>query len=350
MREPIDDDEDEVRPVRRGAKPAKRSVVARVLLHRPSDTLASLAGLAALATVVINALYMQPGPHPAPIFALQPVHTAATRLPPSRPATGAESTGALTGAGVLSVLPRPRPQAASGTPRGEPAPAPAPQGELSPPRNHADLVTDLQRELSRRGYYDGAIDGISGSRTEAALRAFEHDAGLPVTGTPSESVLKALSRAPARGRAAAAAAARPDPIAGLLLQSSGQPKPTPASLSGTGAAAPRAAAEPRATTGSAPPVVARDAPMAPPPSNVPPGRAMAPAPVPPAEVASPRLRAVQRALSDFGYGQVKPTGVYDEKTHAAISAFEESRRLPVTGEVSERLTRELADLTGRPIE
>ena len=62
------------------------------------------------------------------------------------------------------------------------------------------------------------------------------------------------------------------------------------------------------------------------------------------------MLAVQRALSDFGYGPVKPTGALGPETRAAIEKFERDRKLPVTGQLSERLVRELSATTGRPLE
>jgi hypothetical protein len=64
----------------------------------------------------------------------------------------------------------------------------------------------------------------------------------------------------------------------------------------------------------------------------------------------PRLLAIQRALADFGYGQIKPTGVLDGETRAAIEKFERQHGLPVDGEVTERFARELAGMTGRPLQ
>ena len=57
------------------------------------------------------------------------------------------------------------------------------------------------------------------------------------------------------------------------------------------------------------------------------------APDPIAELIAPskRVHRVQRALADFGYGQIKPTGAFDPETRAAIEKFERDRRLPVTG-------------------
>jgi hypothetical protein len=63
-----------------------------------------------------------------------------------------------------------------------------------------------------------------------------------------------------------------------------------------------------------------------------------------------RVAAVQRALTEYGYGQLKPTGVAGADTQAAIQKFEKTRRLPVTGQVSDRLVRELVAMIGHPIE
>jgi peptidoglycan hydrolase-like protein with peptidoglycan-binding domain len=65
---------------------------------------------------------------------------------------------------------------------------------------------------------------------------------------------------------------------------------------------------------------------------------------------SPRIAALQRALSDYGFGQIKATGTTDPQTSAAIEKFERARNMPITGQVSDRLIRELTAMTGRPLE
>ncbi len=65
---------------------------------------------------------------------------------------------------------------------------------------------------------------------------------------------------------------------------------------------------------------------------------------------SPRIQAVQRTLSEYGYGQVKPTGLLDSATSEAISKFEHDHKLPVTGRVSDRLVSALGAMAGHPIE
>jgi hypothetical protein len=63
-----------------------------------------------------------------------------------------------------------------------------------------------------------------------------------------------------------------------------------------------------------------------------------------------RVAAVQRALTEYGYGQLKPTGTVGSDTQAAIQKFERERKIPVTGQVSDRLVRELTAVIGRPVE
>jgi peptidoglycan hydrolase-like protein with peptidoglycan-binding domain len=96
-----------------------------------------------------------------------------------------------------------------------------------------------------------------------------------------------------------------------------------------------------------------------PPPAAPAMIARPPAPVPAAPrsetpanpaAAARRVAAVQRALTEYGYGQLKPTGTVGTDTQAAIQKFERERKIPVTGQVSDRLLRELTVVIGRPIE
>ena len=66
--------------------------------------------------------------------------------------------------------------------------------------------------------------------------------------------------------------------------------------------------------------------------------------------ATRRIAAVQRRLTAYGYGQLKPTGTVGTDTQAAIRKFEQTRQMPVTGQMSDRLVRELVAMTGRPID
>jgi hypothetical protein len=175
----------------------ERGLILRVLLHSPKDTLAGAAAFAAVVAIITNAMFLQAGRHPAPMFGVV----------------------ALPAAAVSAPLPRVRPAEA------EPRPA----------------------EVK-----------------------------------PSEPVPASAKSASAQ-RPTAVAASRSDPVGDLIN-------------------------------------------------------------------ATRRIAAVQRALTEFGYGQLKPTGVIGADTQAAIQKFERDRKLPVTGQLSDRLIRDLTVLTGRPID
>ncbi len=230
------------------------SLVSRVTA-RPLDLAAMLAAVAAIGAIVINALYLQPGAHPAPIF---PVRSTVKPTQPNAAAVPA---------------PRPRPAEIGGRS--------AASGAIRP-----ELVADIQRELQRRGFYDGPVDGVVGLRTDAAIRDFEQAAGLKASGEATDELLRTLAKSNVKAapRPPAAVPNRPDPLGDLIA--------------------------------------------------------------PPAK----RVMAVQRALSDFGYAQIRPTGVMNPETSSAIEKFERERKLPVTGMISDRLVRELAAMTGRPLE
>lgn len=53
-------------------------------------------------------------------------------------------------------------------------------------------VTEIQTRLKSWGYYNGAIDGIYGSRTESAVKYFQRTNGLTVDGQVGDETLAAL--------------------------------------------------------------------------------------------------------------------------------------------------------------
>ena len=61
-----------------------------------------------------------------------------------------------------------------------------------PPAADVDFVVAVQRELRRRGFYRGIVNGISDAATRAAIRSFETSAGLPVTGVIGIPLLRTL--------------------------------------------------------------------------------------------------------------------------------------------------------------
>jgi hypothetical protein len=56
----------------------------------------------------------------------------------------------------------------------------------------SNVVSEVQYELTRRGYYPGAVDGILGGQTRDAIAQFQADRGLPVTGRINQLLLDEL--------------------------------------------------------------------------------------------------------------------------------------------------------------
>lgn len=195
-------DDDDIDP--RGPQAAQddRSLLQRLTGQDWGDRLAL--GVLALVGfgIVGNALLRQTGPHPAPLFAAAVV--APTPFPAARPVDVQQTA---------SIAQRPA----------EAAPAIAAPAQAAPaPRGRSEIVADVQRELARRRLYDGAVDGLTGPKTEAAIRRFETESRLAVTGEASEALLAKLKR----GAPAATAAARPQATSPAPApQRSAQPAP-----------------------------------------------------------------------------------------------------------------------------
>jgi peptidoglycan hydrolase-like protein with peptidoglycan-binding domain len=59
-----------------------------------------------------------------------------------------------------------------------------------------DIVRAIQAALAQRGYEPGVADGVVGLATRAAILAYEHDQGLPLTAEPAEHLLLHLQGRP----------------------------------------------------------------------------------------------------------------------------------------------------------
>lgn len=53
-------------------------------------------------------------------------------------------------------------------------------------------VRQIQEKLKRWGYYNGSVDGIYGSRTEAAVKKFQRNNGLTADGIAGKATLSAM--------------------------------------------------------------------------------------------------------------------------------------------------------------
>lgn len=63
---------------------------------------------------------------------------------------------------------------------------------LSKYGSRGNEVTQIQTKLKRWGYYNGAIDGVYGSKTLAAVKAFQRKNGLTVDGVAGPKTLSAM--------------------------------------------------------------------------------------------------------------------------------------------------------------
>jgi Putative peptidoglycan binding domain len=168
----------------------ERGLIMRVLLHSPKDTVAAAAALAAVLAILTNALFLQAGRHPSPMF----------------------GTAFISPAPISAPLPRVRPAEADLRPaEASPVEAPAPVNAAPPPPTTArapvtahrvDPVGDLivttrriaavQRALTEYGYGQLKATGVIGTDTQAAIQKFERDRKLPVTGKLSDRLIKDL--------------------------------------------------------------------------------------------------------------------------------------------------------------
>jgi hypothetical protein len=227
---------------------AERGLAMRLLLHSPKDTLAGALAFTAVSAIIANALFLQAGRHPSPMF-------------------GTVVAMPVAGLPVASPLPRPRPAVAE--PVFEPKSA---ELRLSEPKPSEPKPSEAKPPESKR----------------SEARPFEAKPAEPKAADPLANLVKTTSSAP------------PAPPSTVMRPPASIP------LSSHNEAIPNAG--PR------------------------------------------RIAAVQRALTQYGYGQLKPTGTAGSDTQAAIQKFERERKMPVTGHVSDRLVRELTAVIGHPID
>ena len=72
-------------------------------------------------------------------------------------------------------------------------PSPAkPQARPPQRAGGSGVVTQLQRHLAARGYYRGKIDGVFDDEFGAAVRKYQRDNNLPVTGVIDSALLNAI--------------------------------------------------------------------------------------------------------------------------------------------------------------
>src|ERR1700722_6060688 len=173
------------------------SMLGSLVAHR-RDVIGGVVALAAIALIVANGLFMQAGPPPAPIFAIKPL-----------PVVANEPTG--------TVIPRPRPAAVAQAPKPEISATPVATPVPMPPRPrtqqaaaaHTDPIADLiaqqphplsavQRALNEYGYGPVKATGVYDDATRSAVKRFEKDHTLPLSGQITPRFRRELAAATGR--------------------------------------------------------------------------------------------------------------------------------------------------------
>jgi hypothetical protein len=266
--------DDETPRRRRGAAAAlaepERGLLLRVLLHSPRDMVAGLIAFSASSAIITNALFLQSGPHPAPMFGTAAAPPTALIMP--------------------NPLPRPRPAEADTLPLAEPKHADSSLFDPKPVEPPPETKQVEQRSVAQKP------EPRSAEPKSAEPRSAEPKSTESRSAEPRSDVRSNDQRSN-------------DPMANLV----------------------------RATAAPSPPSSNALRPPAPIPTTGSLGGAR-------------RVASVQHVLTEYGYAQLKPTGTLGPDTRAAIEKFERERRLPVTGQVSDRLVRELYVATGHSVE
>lgn len=303
--------------------------VGELVAAYPSIAGGSAAFAVIFAFVSANALWYQPGKHPAPILQTRPpiqgVQNVAT--PDEQAIREALADAPARDVSSYRIERDETPSTGSipvptGRPGAETA-ALAPAGaRTDPPQTEtpaADpLLSEIQSLLKHKGFYGGEVDGLMGPMSAAAIRNWQKKAGMEITGTPSEQVLESLK-----------IGGRPDPI--VPRQNTAPPKkPAPVA-----APAPAAAPAPVKKPTTIEEALAAATPEVP---------AARPAAGPMAEVDDDLVRRIQAGLSNIAYADIAIDGYAGEQTRQAIAAFEKHYRLPVTGQPNEAVLEKLLEI------
>ncbi len=255
--------------------------------------------------VAANALWYQPGHHPSPFLRTRDEEDP-NGIAGYRVTSQLGQSGNVTTFRIERQTETPQPTVPDGYQIATPAPNAAQQTDHPP----SELVAEIQRELTKRGLYEGPADGLRGPRTTAAILFFEETVGMEQTGEPTSRILSAL-----KIDSAATVAAIPKPV----------PQDRPAAANSGGVAIdPVAAAIRNAET------------------NVPKAQPASLSTAKPA--GKDMVSKIQQGLVNIAYADVKVDGVAGDQTRQAIRNFQKHYRLPETGEPNEAVLKKLKSI------
>ncbi len=282
---------------------------------------------------VTNALYWQPGAHPAPLFGVERQVMNIQDAPVA----------------VTSPLPpHPLEMAVSRAERNaRPAPVQQPVPAVSPvlPGNIVasdgvsvtnQALASAQEVLKSMGFFSGKVDGYYGPVTAEAIRAFEANAGLPPKGALTPQIIALILKAPSEPAASAPPVVTQSAPAEPARSRNPSEAPVAHATAERSASAQPPSSVDEVSTQDILTQISRSAAQRSAPSSVmPPVQPAAQDPVVDREL----VEKVQRALASLGFYNQAIDGIAGDSTAKAIREFENFKSFDLTG----RITPELLD-------
>ncbi len=285
----------------------------------------SMAFAVVFSFVAANALWYQPGAHPSPLLRtrLPFTHPQAANLGVEDEQTGIEPRKVTTfviqredeaaaaadaakteaGAETASIV-KPKLEPSQSIEDVIASQSDVASQPVEKPAGGSAVVMNIQKELARRGLYDGTPDGKTGPKTSAAILRFEKQTDRAETGAATDELLAALRQEKGKQQSAALPASRPYEN---IKASKGELDPVAAAI--------------------------RNAEIDPqyiPKADIP--------------ASSELVMNIQKGLTNLAYTDVSIDGVAGEQTRTAIRHFEKHYRLPETGQPSDKVLKKMKEI------
>ncbi|MEM9732584.1 MAG: peptidoglycan-binding domain-containing protein [Pseudomonadota bacterium] len=261
-------------PDRLAATKAAPNPIANFVQENRALCAAALASTLVMGLIFTNAVFFQEGAHPSPLFSTRVVERVQPLDEPVKTA-------------VLKPQLHKVPEA---------VPAPVDKSETG-----KELLREVQTALSVRGYYDGKLDGLYGSRTRRAITAFQSDNGMVVDGKVTVRLLTQV-----------------------LMSGSAQPDAVPVPPKSQLVAKPVGVKTRKvATTRVKPKTINTQAAVS---------------------EADGLVARIQAGLRNYGYDDLQVDGKMGQQTATAIQRFQLDYGMKITGEASQSVLNKLSEI------
>lgn len=295
------------------------SAAGRFILAHPRSVFGVTSFGIVFSIISANALWYQPSHHPSPLFRTRDDANPYAVI-------GYRSSERMAPQGNVTTFSfqRPGEESTANTAENQNSELATSAGTLSADQKR---IQDIQRELAKRGLYQGQADGVPSEELSAAILGFEEGAGMEPTGLASDDLLMALM---VDNASIVAAIPKERPIDDAASQSG---------IDLVAAAIRDSAKAPPATSA---PNVAAPKPVAKPMAQAP--QVNTPATTAGSGLPQDLIAQIQQGLINSSYVNVTVDGVAGPKTREAIRSFEKHYRLPETGIPNEMVLNKLKSI------